>query len=418
MPRVRIVKAGMQTSVQDEGRRGFEHLGVMVGGWVDDFAPRWANRLLGNATGAAVLEFTLLGPEIEALDAGWVALAGANMSAAANGVPWSPGSTCYLHAGDQLTFGSAAQGARAYLGFAGGIDVPAVFSSRSTDLLGRFGGFAGRVLKPGDELSYAGGTADFRRAPVETCLRGSKVRVLRGVGSEHFPPESWDRLLHGSYRMTDRSDRVGLRLEGPAIADTPMRGDHLSEGIAIGSIEVPPSGELLVLLKSRGSIGGYATLAHVAAVDWPTLGQLSPGDEVSFVEVDTVSAEALLREREALFNLEPLTAEPLEVGTRTTSPTELVEVRAPMWCIVHEAKLPGQPVLAKLGDRVTKGRPLAIFEVMGQFYDLSSPSDGRIVSVRFHDGAVVAKDTVLFVIDRARTWVDIEQGGGNGDTTR
>lgn len=365
---------------------------------MDDFAPRWANRLLGNDLGAAVLEFTLLGPDLEAVDPGWVALTGADMGAAVNGRTWPPGTTRHLLAGDRVTFGGAARGVRAYLAAAGGIDVPVVLSSRSTDLVAGFGGLGGRALQPGDELQYPGGGAESVRAPVETCRWGSRIRILSGVRSDRFPPESWRRLVGGSYRVTDQSDRIGLRLHGPTVSDTPVRGDHLSEGMAIGSIEVPPSGELLVLLKSRGSIGGYSTLAHAATVDWPTLGQLGPGDEVTFVEVGAAEALRLLQEREALFDCAPVGDEPQDPGPASGRATESVEVRAPMWCIIHGANLPGQSPLVRVGDRVTRGQTLAIFEVMTQFYELASPSNGRIISKGFADGDVVTEGALLFVI--------------------
>ncbi|MHB1502322.1 MAG: biotin/lipoyl-containing protein [Candidatus Dormibacteria bacterium] len=398
MPRIKVLRAGLQSSVQDAGRRGLEHLGVTVGGWVDDFAPRWANRLLGNDLGAAVLEFTLLGPDLEAADPGWVALTGADMGAAVNGRTWPPGTTRQLLAGDRLTFGGATRGARAYLAAAGGIDVPVVLASKSTDLVAGFGGLGGRALQPGDEVRYMGGGAESVRAPVDTCRLESRIRILSGVRSERFPPESWQRLVGGSHRVTDQSDRLGLRLHGPAISDTPVRGDHLSEGMAIGSIEVAPSGELLVLLKARGSIGGYSTLAHVAAVDWPTLGQLGPGDEVRFVEVGAAGALNLLQEREALFNRAPVRDEPRDPGRAPASASESVDVRAPVWCIIHGATLPGRSPLVGVGDLVRQGQTLAIFEVMTQFYDLDSPSTGRIISKGFADGDVVTEGTLLFVI--------------------
>lgn len=398
VPRIKIVRSGVQTSVQDTGRRGFEHLGITVGGWVDDFAARWANRLLGNAAGAAVLEFTLLGPEIVALDAGWASLTGADMGAKINDQVWHPGSTAYLHAGDRLTFGYAVSGIRTYLGLAGGIEVPVVFSSRATDLVGRFGGFGGRALQPGDEVVFKGGPANLVQAPVDTCRRQRPIRVLQGVRVERFPPGSWDRLLQSSYRVTDRSDRIGLRLEGPSIGNSPIRGDSLSEGIAIGSIEAPPSGELLVLLKSRGSVGGYPTVAHVAAVDWPALGQLSPGDDVVFEETDPDTAEAMLRERETLFNLDPLAPGAIDPGTRTPTPNGCFQVRASTWCILHGARFAGQAALVRVGDQVSRGQPLAIVEVMSEFFELKSPCDGRILSMHFTDGNVVEKGKILFVI--------------------
>jgi len=418
MPRIRVVRSGFQASVQDAGRRGFEHLGIVVGGWSDDFAPRWANRLLGNAAGDAVLEFTMLGPDIEALDEGWAALAGADMGAKINDQLWPPGSTARFRTGDRVTFGYALDGIRAYLALAGGIEVPVVLGSRATDLVARFGGFHGRVLQPGDEIEFRGGVASQVQAPVDTCRRQKTIRILKGVRSDRFPRGSWDRLLRGSYRVGASSDRVGLRLEGPAITSSAIRGDYLSEGLAIGAIEVPPSGELLVLLKSRGSIGGYAAVAHVAAVDWPVLGQLTPGDFVRFDEVDPGTAEAMLREQEGLFNLEPLSVGAPGLSSSTAVSGASVSVRASTWCIIHEGSFPGQRALVTVGAVVSRGQPVAVVEVMSERYEVKSPCDGRILSKHFGENDVVTKGSLLFTIAPKHTVEAVVRKGCDTDATR
>lgn len=304
MPRIRILKPGLLTSVQDAGRKGYEHLGIMVGGWMDDLAARWANRLVGNPPSAAVLEITVLGPSFEAKDPGWIALAGADLGAMVNGVPWNPGATRHVAPGDIVSFGRVVYGMRAYLGFAGGIQVDPVLGSRSTDLVSGFGGFQGRALKSGDELCYGGGPAELVSAPHATCRVSTELRVLPGVRIERLPTGSWEKFLEGTYRVDPRSNRVGIRLEGSHIWSQPMAGDHTSEAIAMGSVEVTPSGELLILMKSRGSIGGYPTVAHVIMADWPVLAQLSLGSEVSFVPTDEETARALLRQQEMMLQAE------------------------------------------------------------------------------------------------------------------
>ncbi len=306
MSRISVIKPGLLTSVQDAGRPGYEHVGVMVGGWLDDFAARWANRLVGNAGEAAVLEVTILGPTLEALEPGWLALAGANLGAAINGKPWAPGSSRRVQSGDRVSFGRANDGARAYLAFAGGLHVEPVWGSRSTDLVAGFGGIAGRAVQAGDVLSYAGDPGKAVRAPVETCLVGPVLHVLPGVGLHRFPPGTWERLIGGHFRVGHQSNRVGMRLTGDTILEAPPAGDHVSEGMAIGSVEVPPSGELLVLMKSRGSIGGYPTVAHVIIADWPRLAQLTPGSAVQFAEISSEDARKRLRDQEDLLHREVL----------------------------------------------------------------------------------------------------------------
>ena len=280
MARAKVVSPGLLTSVQDLGRHGYEHLGVMVGGALDDFAAIWANRLLGNPPGAAVLEATLLGPTLEALDQGYVSLTGADLGATLDGSPWPPGSVCRLAPGSVIRFSSRRRGARAYMGFAGGIDVPSVLGSRSTDLVAGFGGLDGRRLRAGDVLHYADDPAQPREAPLDTCRVQGVVRVLPGTRVQSFRPGTLDALVAQEYVVSNQSDSVGLRLQGVALEGAPPRGDMISEGMAIGSLQLPPEGEPIILLKSRGTIGGYATLAHVISADLPTLGQLAPGDRV------------------------------------------------------------------------------------------------------------------------------------------
>lgn len=300
MARAKVVSPGLLTSVQDLGRHGYEHLGVMVGGALDDFAAIWANRLLGNPPGAALLEATLLGPTLEALDPGYVSLTGADLSATLDGTPWPPGSVRRLAQGSLIRFGGRQRGARAYIGFAGGIDVPLVLGSRSTDLVAGFGGLDGRRLRAGDVLRYADDAAEPREAPVDTCLARGVVRVLPGMRVSRFPSGTLDALVAQEYVVSAQSDRVGLRLQGVPLEGAPPRGDMISEGMAIGSLQLPPEGEPLVLLKSRGTIGGYATLAHAISADLPTLGQLAPGDRVRLELVALPEALQAFKELRAL----------------------------------------------------------------------------------------------------------------------
>ncbi|PSR23162.1 MAG: urea amidolyase [Sulfobacillus acidophilus] len=298
MPKIRVIKPGLQTTIQDAGRFGYEHLGVMISGWLDDYAARWANRLIGNMQDAAVLEITLLGPELVAEDAGWAALAGADLGASVNGRAWVPGTSQMLRTADRVRFAGIRRGARAYLAFPGGVLGDEVLGSRSTDVVARFGGLQGRALKAGDIVEYSGGQARPLQAPVETCLARSVVRVLPGVRVHRFPPDALKRLVSSRFRVSPHSDRVGIRLIGPDVADAMRASDGPSEGMAVGAVEVTAGGELLILLKSRGSIGGYPTLAHVIRADWPVLAQLKPGDEIGFSLVNVEEARTALEKLE------------------------------------------------------------------------------------------------------------------------
>lgn len=396
MATVKVVSPGLLTSVQDLGRRGYEHLGVMVGGTLDDFAAIWANRLLDNPPSAALLEATLLGPTLEAVDEGFVSLAGADLGASVDGSPWPPGSVRRLEPGSLVRFGGARHGARAYIGFPGGIDVPEILGSRSTDLIAGFGGFAGRPLRAGNVLSYADRAVQLVRAPCDTCLVRRVARILPGVRLNDFPIGTLDALLAQEYTVSPHSDRVGLRLTGAPIPGAPPRGDAVSEGIAIGSVQLPPDGEPLVLLKSRGTIGGYPTLAHVIAADLPSLGQLVPGDRIRLQLVTLSEAVEALRELRALMDAQPLPAGATDPLAQGLPPGRRTTVRAPLWCTVYRARGPGLAPLAQPGQRVRAGDPLAVLEVMKSFSELPSPSDGTVLAVEFTDGETVEEGQPLF----------------------
>ena len=398
MPRLKVVKPGLLTTIQDAGRRGFEHLGVMVGGWMDDCSSCWANRLVGNVQGTAVLEITLMGPELVAEGDGWLAWTGADFEVTVEGTPWPSGTSRYIRDGESIRFGVCKDGARAYLAAAGGFLGDEVLGSRSTDLIAGIGGMGGRQIAKGDVLSYAGGPAKWASALVGTMIRDKRLRILPGVRRDWLAAEAWDRLVGEAYRVNARSNRVGIRLDGPELAGRAPKGDAISEGMAIGAVQAPPSGELLVLTKSRGSIGGYPTLAHVITADWPVLAQLRPGEEVTFQEVDQEEAYRALseRRREMAQPLIPVSADHHIVSRL---PGEIVRVLAPMWSTVYVSRAPGGCPLAPVGSVVEQGQVLAILEVMKQFYDLDSPAGGRVSAIHFTDGAMVHENTVLFEIE-------------------
>jgi len=305
MGRLRVLSPGLLTSVQDLGRPSTEHLGIMVGGAADDFACHWANRLLQNPADAAVLEVTLMGPTLEVEEEGSLSLTGADLGATVDGEAWPPGTVRHLKASSVVRFDRPRFGSRAYIGFRGGLEVPVVLGSRSTDLLAGFGGLEGRALRKGDLLSFSGGRARRLRSPTPTCLARQVLRILPGVRLERFEPSVLAAFVREDFTVSPNSDRVGLRLEGRHLG-VPPQADAISEAMAIGSVEIPPDGGPLILMKSRGTIGGYATLAHVIQADLPTLAQLAPGDAVRFILVTPATALEALRHLRDLRDLEPL----------------------------------------------------------------------------------------------------------------
>lgn len=276
MAAIEIRRPGLLTTVQDLGRRGYEHWGVAVGGAADEYGARWANRLAHNPPDAALLEVTVLGPELVVEGDVLAGLAGADLGAQVDGRPWTPGASVMLRSGSLVRFSGPRRGARAYLAFAGGLCAEPVLGSRSTDVEAGFGGFEGRALRAGDRIATGPAPPqDPLLAPVSTLWRPSVVGVV--------PRPGWASLLapllERPVTVSPRSNRVGIRLEERLAVGGQVGGSEVSEGIAIGSVEVTPAGEVLILLKARGSVGGYPVLGHVPTAYWPALAQYRPGEQ-------------------------------------------------------------------------------------------------------------------------------------------
>jgi antagonist of KipI len=290
---IKVIHAGMQTTVQDLGRRGHLAQGVPIGGAVDSVALRLANLLVGNAEGLPALEITLTAPELEFEKDAWVAVCGARFE----GVPpWRP---FRVFEGDRLKFGNRVQGCRAYLSICGGFDVEPLMGGRGTFLPAAFGGFEGRALRDGDVI---------RSVPSERVLSGRwsiDERVLPHYSREPLvsvipgsqAAEFGDALYSERFTVTARSNRMGIRLEGPPIART-AGGELVSTAVAPGTVQVPPDGNPIVLMADAQTLGGYPRIAHVVSADIPLLAQLAPGDGVRFKKTSVSEAHALARAEE------------------------------------------------------------------------------------------------------------------------
>lgn len=296
---IRILDAGPQTTVQDLGRTGQMRYGIPPSGPVDRFAFVLANRLVGNADGAAALECTLIGPRFEVTAAGAIAVTGADMPVTVNGQRAAGWTTVALKPGDVVKLGPARTGVRSYVGVAGGLDVPLVLGSRSTYLRGRVGGVEGRALRKGDELRvFPSGPGKARRVEqrsIPDYTGEPTIRAVLGPQADRFTAEGLQALFGGRYEVLPQSDRMGSRLRGPRIAHA--RGhDIVSDGIALGSIQVPGDGQPIVLLVDRQSTGGYTKVATICSSDIWRVGQARPGQSLRFHPIDVDEAHRLLRE--------------------------------------------------------------------------------------------------------------------------
>jgi KipI family sensor histidine kinase inhibitor len=284
-PALEVIAAGLLTTVQDEGRAGWRRLGVSGSGAADAPALRAANRCVGNPPGAAGLEVTAAGPRLRFLAPVSFSVTGADLSPVLHreGAPPAPvphGARMSAAAGHVLAFGARQDGFRAYVAFAGGIDVPPVLGSRCTDLAGGFGGLAGRALRRGDHLALgtpAGDAGPPAGAPRDRAARDVSVRVILGPQDDHFTPATVATFLGEAYAVTPESDRTGCRLRGPALAHAGA-AEIVTDGMVPGCIQVPPDGQPIVMLAAAPSTGGYPKIATVVGTDLPRLAQLLPGE--------------------------------------------------------------------------------------------------------------------------------------------
>ena len=308
---VKIIEPGMLTTVQDLGRFGYRHLGIMANGVMDAKAANIANLMLGNDVNAAVLEFTLLGPELEFTKSSVICITGAKTKATLDGQELEQGRVIQVRAGQRLKTGNAYQGCRGYLAIKGGFSVKEVLHSKSTYLRGGIGGFDGRALKSGDELRFTefhssiGAVKELAPSFEFMDYLGSlnQVRFIYGKQADWFTSESLKRFCQQSFTVSSASDRMGYRLEGQPVKMIRPQ-ELLTEGVTMGTIQIPANGQPIVLMSDSQPTGGYPKIGEVISVDLPRLAQLKPGDSVSFQPVSLAEAQsALIKETQFLNRL-------------------------------------------------------------------------------------------------------------------
>lgn len=296
-----MLQPGLLTTVQDLGRFGYSGIGMPTAGVMDAYAARIGNILVGNAENAAVLEITLLGPVLEFHRETDIVISGADMRPCLNQRPVDMGRVLPVTSGDRLSFAGLLEGCRTYLAVAGGFDVPAVMGSASTYVRGQIGGYKGRALQAGDSLMIGRATGHsgrgFRLPADMLTASGATVRVILGPQDNAFTQKGVDTLLGSEYVVAQDSDRMGYRLAGPAI-ELRDSADIISDGIALGAVQVPAHGQPIIMLADHQTTGGYAKIAHVISVDIPIVAQKKPGDILRFAAVSVQTAQQLYRERE------------------------------------------------------------------------------------------------------------------------
>lgn len=308
-----IQEPGLFTTVQDEGRYGYQQFGVTPSGPMDARSLHIANILTGNPMGEGALEMTFQGPAIQFEEDNIIAVTGADMHPTVNGTVVPMYEAVQMHKGDVLKFQFATNGSRGYVAFAGGLDVPLVMGSKATLASKGLGGVEGRKLRKGDRISFVSPKTELPHMGdrhVSKPFYPSKevvLRVVKGPQDDCFSPEEQRRFFWHSFRITNEFDRMGCRLE----REEPVRhmgdGNIISDGIACGSIQVPTNGQPIIMLSDRQTVGGYTKIGTVISVDLPKLAQAKPGMQVRFIEVSLDLAQELyIREAEEMERAEKL----------------------------------------------------------------------------------------------------------------
>lgn len=276
-----VLRAGMRTTIQDLGRPGFAHLGVPRSGAVDAAALRLANRLAGNPPGAAGLEMLLGGVQLRATGAVTLAVTGAPCTVTVDGRAADPGFPLAVPAGALVTLGRATAGLRVYLAAGGGVAVPPVLGSRSTDTLS---GLGPDPVRDADVLPIGPPSAPppaVDVAPYPPPAGDLRLRVWLGPRDDWFTRSAVATLFSAGYRVAAETDRIGARLTGPALTRA-VDGELPSEGLVLGAIQVPANGQPLIFLADHPTTGGYPVIGVVDPADVDLLGQARPGTPVRF----------------------------------------------------------------------------------------------------------------------------------------
>ena len=297
---IKVINPGFFTTVQDEGRYGYQAFGIPVSGAMDAYAYIVANILVGNTSGAAVIEMISSGGTFQFVKDSYISICGADMGATLNGEKVAPWTAFYVDAGSILEFGYSQRGTYTYLAAYGGIDVPLILGSRSTYTRGGIGGNYGRPLKVNDTLEIG----EHNNLPMNTIILSEKfikkyenkliLRVLLGPQDNYFGKEGKATFFENEYIIGDDISRMSSNLEGKLIKHS-AKPDIVSDASCMGAIQIPGSGEPIIMMADRQTTGGYAKIGAVITADLWKLAQAKPGDKVLFRLCTEELAEEELR---------------------------------------------------------------------------------------------------------------------------
>lgn len=300
---VLVIKPGIQTTIQDAGRTGYQHLGINPGGAMDLRAMQTANALVHNPSDEAVLEFYFPAPVLQFNAGAFIALSGADFKASVNGTDLPVDHPIYIPAGSILQFNRKEKGQLGYLAIQGGVELIEWLNSYSTNIKAVAGGFEGRALRAGDELTLNTHPKSIRSSPDCSILpwkafttpfyTNNPFRFIPGREYDLLSETSRRLFLNEGFAILPQSDRMGYRLQGPGLELTERR-EMISSAVTRGTIQLLPNGQCIVLMADHQTTGGYPRIGHIISADLPGLAQKGIGDTLHFVQTDLETAENLL----------------------------------------------------------------------------------------------------------------------------
>ena len=301
-----ILRAGLQTSVQDLGRFGAAHLGISVSGASDNLAMRIGNLMVGNPENTTAIEMTLTGDTFLFHSDAFIALAGSKFKIDLDEKPFPFWSGIYIQAGQVLTIGSTLSGARCYLCVRGGLQVEKIINSASTHLTSGMGGLNGCILKKGDQIAF--GNLSHVIQPIKNMenypfTNTATIRATKGLQWDWFDNQNRKLFFEKGYQVSTLSNRMGLRLSGQSIFSS-KGSEIITEGMPLGAIQIPGDGQPILSFVEHQTTGGYPKLANVISADLYKVGQLKPGDQFKFQLIDFPEAEkARLKQENYILSL-------------------------------------------------------------------------------------------------------------------
>lgn len=316
---LKIIRPGLMTTLQDTGRFGWQKIGVITSGAMDVYSLRMANILVGNDEHEAAMEITLTGPTIEFTADTLIAITGGDLAPIIDGQVVPTLRPVAVKAGAILKFTACRSGCRAYLAVAGGYDVPSVMGSKSTYLRAGLGGYEGRALQKGDYLT-TGEPSEYTQQMMFNLLRSGAhsfmhakwyiskahtsrenlnkpIRVMAGLQYDEFTEKAKFDFGDSDFLITTRSDRMGYRLSGPVLS-TAKHLEMISEVASLGTVQVPPDGEPIILMADHQTTAGYPVIGQIVSVDVARIAQMKPGDHISFKLISNEEGERLFIDME------------------------------------------------------------------------------------------------------------------------